>query len=105
MRFRDIFLGIGSLLVLILLLLSDPQAGVIAQLPFGAATVGLILNLVISIFFVGFLHFSRKALIDYVDLSEFFKKAAESSTGAGLALVFVGLMMNSIAIVVFAATK
>ena len=30
MRFRDIFLGVGSLLVLILLLLSDPQAGVIA---------------------------------------------------------------------------
>lgn len=105
MRFRDIFLGIGSFLVFVLLLLSDPQAGVIAQLPFGAATLGLILNLVIAIFFVGFLHFSRKALLDYIDLQVFFTKAMESPTGAGLALVAVGLIMISVALVTLAAVK
>lgn len=105
MRFRDIFLGIGSGLVLLLLLLSDPQLGVISQLPFGAGTLGLIINLVIGIFFVGFLHFSRKALLDYIDLEEFFKKAIQSPEGSGLALVAVGLMMVSIAIAVLAAVK
>lgn len=105
MRFRDIFLGIGSALVLVLLLLSDPQSGIISQLPFGAATLGLILNLVIAIFFVGFLHFSRKALLDYIDLELFFKKAMEQPTGAGLALVAVGLIMISIALVMLAAVK
>lgn len=105
MRFRDIFLGIGSALVLVLLLLSDPQSGIISQLPFGAATLGLILNLVIAIFFVGFLHFSRKALLDYIDLELFFKKAMEQPTSAGLALVAVGLIMVSIALVVLAAVK
>lgn len=105
MRFRDIFLGVGSFLVLVLLLLSDPQSGIIAQLPFGAATLGLVLNLVIAIFFVGFLHFSRKALLDYLDLEIYFKKAIESPVGAGLALISVGLMMVSIALVVLAAVK
>lgn len=105
MRFRDIFLGVGSFLVLVLLLLSDPQSGIIAQLPFGAATLGLVLNLVIAIFFVGFLHFSRKALLDYLDLEIYFKKAIESSVGAGLALISVGLMMVSIALAVLAAVK
>lgn len=105
MRFRDIFLGVGSFLVLVLLLLSDPQSGIIAQLPFGAATLGLVLNLVIAIFFVGFLHFSRKALLDYLDLEIYFKKAIESPVGAGLALISVGLMMVSIALAVLAAVK
>lgn len=105
MRFRDIFLGIGSVLVLTLLLLSDPQAGVIEQLPFGAATLGLILNIVVSLFFIGLLHLARKALVDYIDLEVFFTKAIESATGAGLALVAVSMMMVSISIVIYAATK
>lgn len=105
MRFRDVFLGIGSLLVFALLLIGDPAQGIVQGLPFGAATVGLILNLVISVFFVVFLHFSRKALVDYIDLEEFFKKAIETPEGAGAAIIGVGLIMISLAIVVFAATK
>lgn len=105
MRFRDVFLGIGSILVLILLILGDPAQGVVQDMPFGAATVGLILNLVISVFFVAFLHFSRKALVDYIDLEEFFKKAIESSQGAGMAIIGVGLIMLSVAVVIFAAVK
>lgn len=105
MRFRDIFLGVGSVLVLSLLLLSDPQSGIIAQLPFGAATLGLILNIVVSLFFIGLLHLARKALVDYIDLEVFFKKAIETSTGAGLAVLAVSVIMVSISIVIYAATK
>ena len=36
MRFRNVFLGIGSLLVVAVLLLSDPDSGLIRNLPFGA---------------------------------------------------------------------
>lgn len=103
MRFRDIFLGVGSLLVIILVLLSDPSVGVIAQLPFGSSTLGLFLNIVISLFYIGLLHFSRKALIDYIDLEAFFKKAYETSQGAALALIGVGIIMLSISLVIVAA--
>lgn len=103
MRFRDIFLGVGSLLVLVIVFLSDPTVGLISQLPFGSGTLGLLLNVVISLFYVGVLHFSRKALIDYIDLEVFFKKAYETSQGAALSLIAVGLMMVSIALVVMAA--
>lgn len=105
MRFRDIFLGIGSVLVLVLLLLSDPQSGLVSQLPFGAATLGLILNIVVGLFFIGLLHLSRKALIDYIDLEVFFKKAIETSQGAGLAIVGVGLIMISVSLGILAAVK
>ncbi len=66
MRFRDIFLGLGSLLVLALLFLTDPAANVIGQLPIGASTINVLINLVISLLYVGLLHCSRKALVDYL---------------------------------------
>lgn len=103
MRFRNIFLGVGSLFVFFLVFFSDPSVGLIGQLPFGSSTLGLFINIVISLFYIGLLHFARKALMDYIDLEVFFKKAYESSQGAALALIGVGLMMVSIALVVIAA--
>lgn len=103
MRFRDIYLGVGSLLVFVIVFLSDPSVGLIAQLPFGSSTLGLVLNIVISLFYVGLLHFSRKALIDYIDLEVFFKKAYETSQGAAIALLGVGMMMVAISLVIVAA--
>ena len=103
MRFRNIYLGLGSLLIIFILFLSDPSVGVIAQLPFGSGTLSVLINLLISILYVGLLHFSRKALIDYIDLQGFFKKAFESSQGAALGLIAIGLMMVSISLVIIAA--
>lgn len=105
MRFRHIFMGIGSLLVITLLFLSDPSVGFIAQLPVGSGTIGLLLGLVVSILYIALLHISRKGLFDYLDLEQFFKKAFETSEGAGTALVAVGLAMIAIAIVIHAAAK
>lgn len=103
MRFRDIYLGVGSVLVLAVVFMSDPSVGLISQLPFGSSTLGLIINIIISLFYIGLLHYSRKALIDYIDMEVFFKKALESSQGAGMALIGVGLIMVSIALVIVAA--
>ena len=103
MRFRDIYLGVGSVLVLAVVFMSDPSVGLISQLPFGSSTLGLIINIIISLFYIGLLHYSRKALIDYIDMEVFFKKALESSQGAGMALIGVGLIMVSISMVVIAA--
>lgn len=105
MRFRNIFIGIGSLLVIILLLLSDPDGGLVQNLPFGAGTLSTIIILVVSILYVGLLHYSRKALLDYLDLEELFNKAKLTPEGSGLAIIGIGLIMVSVSIVILAATK
>jgi len=105
MRFRSIYLVLGSILVAILLFLSDPDSGFITDLPFGAGTLTILLILVSSVLYVGFLHLSRRALIDYIDLSKLFGKAAQTPEGAGLAIVGVGLIMISISLVIMAATN
>lgn len=95
----------GGLLVLLVVFLTDPSVGVVAQLPVGSGTVGLMVNILVSMWFVGFLHYSRKGILDYIDLEVYFKEAIKSPVGAGLALVSVGLMMISIAVVILAAVK
>ena len=105
MRFRHVFMGIGSILTVAVLLLSDPDGGLVQNLPYGSGTVSLLITLLISILYVGVLHLARKGLFDYLDLSVFFKKALETSQGSGLALIAVGLAMVSISVVILAATK
>lgn len=105
MRFRNVFLGIGSLLVVAVLLLSDPDSGFIRNLPFGAGTLSILIILVSSILYIGLLHLARKALVDYIDLEQYFRKALMTPEGSGMALIAVAVMMLSISIVVLAATK
>ena len=105
MRFRHLFLALGSFLVVNLLLLSDPDNGVIQNLPFGSGTVSTLIILLTSILYIGLLHLGRKSLMDYIDLEQYFKKALSSSEGSGLAIIGVGAMMIAIAIVIFASTK
>lgn len=105
MRFRNIYMVIGSLLTLAVLLLSDPDSGFITDLPFGAGTLTILIVLVSSILYVALLHLSRRALMDYLDLSKYFAKALQTSEGSGLAIIGVGLIMISVAIVILAATS
>ena len=105
MRFRTVYLGLGSILIGIILFLSDPDSGFITSLPFGAGTLTILIVLVSSILYVALLHLSRRALMDYVDLSRFFTKALQSPEGSGLAIIGVGLIMVSISIVILAATS
>lgn len=104
MKFRHIFLGIGSLLTVIVLFLSDPDSGLIFNMPFGASTLTILIVLASSILYIGLLHLGRKALIDYVDMSEFFRNALRTPEGSGMALIAIGLLMVSVAIVILAAT-
>lgn len=104
-RFRNVFLGIGSFLTILVLLLSDPDGGLVNHLPFGSSTLNILIILVTSILYIGVLHLGRKALMDYLNLETYFKKALMTPEGAGLAVIGIGLMMISIALVILAATK
>lgn len=99
MRFRYVYMGLIGVLVLLLLLLTDPDSGLIDNLPFGATTLAYIIFCFKSVLGIIFLHVSRKGLMDYIDLKLFYDKAISSSEGAGLATIGVGLVFLSIALI------
>lgn len=104
MRFRYTYMIIGTILALALALLADPDLRLITNLTFGASTlVGLII-LSKAVLYVGVLHLSRKALLDYLDLEDLFRRAKQSPEGAGSAIIGVGLIFIALAITIYAAT-
>jgi len=105
MRFRHAFIGIGGILIVFILLLTDPQNDIITNLPFGSGTLAMLIVLFSSLLYIGFLHIARKGLLDYIDLKIYFEKALLTPEGSGLALIAVGLIMISIAITISAAVK
>jgi len=105
MRFRHIYMGVGSALVIFIWLLTDPDLGLIDSMTFGAGTFATLVILLKSIVYVAVLHLSRKALMDYLDLETAMKKAMQTSEGAGKVVQGVGLMMIAIAIVILAAVS
>ena len=80
-RFRNLFMVGGSLIVMLYLFLSDPNGGNL--------TIPFLAKLATPIIAVFFAHWARKALFDYLDMEQLYRKARETATGAGLA--FVGL--------------
>lgn len=103
MKFRYVFMGLGSLLTLIVLFLTDPDLGAIQEMPFGANTLSILIVLLTSVFYIGMLYLGRKALFDYVDLYDVIKKATSTPEGAGLVVVGLGLFSISISIAIYAA--
>lgn len=80
-RFRNIFTLGGTLVILAYIYLSDPNGGDLT-LPFIAKWV----TPVVAVFFA---HWARKALFDYLDMGQLYRKAKETATGAGL--TFLGI--------------
>lgn len=105
MRFRYVYMGIGSILVVLLLLTADPDSGIISNLSFGASTLASLLVMLNIILYTAALHLSRKALLDYLDLEEFFKRAYTTPEGAGRATQAIAIIMLAIAVVIYAATR
>lgn len=103
LRFRYVFMGLFGALALALLFITDPDSKILTALPIAAGFVATIVLLVSAVLYVTMLHLSRRGMFDYVDLSEFFTKAFETPTGAGLALVSIGLSNIAIALVILAS--
>lgn len=104
MRFRHIYMGLGSLLVILLWLLTDPDSGIIQSLPIGGSTIATLVILLKGILYVALLHLSRKALFDYLDMGKLFEVATRSPEGAGKGIIGIAIAMVAIAIVMLAAT-
>jgi hypothetical protein len=83
LRFRNIFMIGGTLIVMVYLYLSDPNGG--------NMTIPFLAKLATPIVAVWFAHLARRALFDYADMEALMKKARETATGAGL--TFLGLCL------------
>lgn len=83
-RFRNIFLVLGSIAIIAYLYVSDPNPGHGTTLVF----LGTLATPVIAVFFA---HLARKALFDYLDMGQLYRKAKETATGAGL--IFLGICL------------
>lgn len=102
MRFRYLVLGGGSAVVLLALLLTQPDVAVIQQLPFGGTFVAWLVGL--GAVCVGALPvwLIRKALHDYpeADMRTLFRIASGSPEGAGRALMALAIVALGICIMV-----
>jgi hypothetical protein len=105
MRFRNVYMGLGSSLVIFIWLLSDPDTGILQSLPMGASTIATLIISLKTVLYVAILHISRKALVDYLDLKSVFEKAVATSQGAGYVAIAIGLFNVAIAIVIYAAVS
>ena len=70
---------------------------------FGASTVATLVVLTKSLLYVTLLHYSRKALFDYIDLSEYFESAKRDGD-SGEALIALAIFTLAIAVVIYAGT-
>ncbi len=104
MRFRHIYTIVGSLFVLALWLFTDPDLGFIQNMEYGASTLATLVIMAKALLYVTLLHYSRKALFDYLDLEEHFIKTKEEPVASGLALIAVSIFAVAIAIVIYAGT-
>ncbi len=105
LRFRYTYMVIGSIAVILLYLLSDPDAGIIQHLGIGASTVATLLFLVKGVLYVTLLHISRKALHDYpeADFRTVITKAVQTSEGAGRVAIALSISTLAAAIVIIGA--
>ena len=105
-KFRASMFIFGNILVLAVLILTDPDMGYVGQLPFGASTLNLIISLSKMTLFVSVLYACLWTILEEAGfnakLSNLFSKATDSESGAGLALVAVALFAIAIAIILAA---
>lgn len=107
LHFRNIYIFTLSFLVLIGFFAMDPDSGLLNDLPWGASAIATFLVLLKAVPAITLLHFSRKAIADYIDIEALYKKVMSSevspkdaSVGAGLFMIGVGLYLLALASII-----
>ena len=98
---RTTFLAYGFTFWILNMLVSDPDLGLVQNLPIGSFTITMI-SLLSWFFPVAILyHVTRKGLFDYYDTENMLKVARTSSEGAGKAVI--GMAINNLAVAILIA--
>lgn len=92
----------GTLVVFILMFISDPDTHILENIPFGAEQLVLLTIIAKSLLYATLLHVTRKAFLDYpeADYRSLLSKAIESPTGAGAAAIALSIMTFAFALVI-----
>lgn len=100
-RARNIYVGLGCLLVVILLILVDPDHGLIRQLPFGAGAMVTLVYMAKGILGSSLLYITRKAMFDYpeADLRSIARDARRTPEGAGYYAISIAIQTLAYAII------
>ena len=105
-KFRGAIFLFGNLVVLGILILTDPDLAIVSQLPFGASTLNLIINLAKMTLFVSVLNLCLWTILEAggeaAKLTNLFDKAGQTEQGSGLALISVALFAIAIAAILAA---
>lgn len=89
-----------SAIVVLLLLVLDPDSGFIHNLPFGGSTIAVLMSALLGYIGVSLFNICRVMIFDYDSASfrTLLQLASVSSIGAGLAAVALAIMGLAIAI-------
>ena len=90
-----------TVLVICLLIGTDPDLGLVQHLPIGAGTIITLTFLLKGVLGVVVLHFSRKFFLNYAisDFEELGKIATKSPEGAGSYAIAIAIMILAFAII------
>lgn len=104
LRFRNAYAVYGTIIVLAVWILSDPDHGKLGQFKFSASTVNMILYALRSVIFSSILLITGKAMLDYNEakFDVLGKKAIQEPLGAAVFAIAVSLKYIAFAIVIAA---
>lgn len=102
LRVRNLYLVLGCMLVILLLVLVDPDSGLVRQLPFGGGAVTTLVYMAKGILGSALLYATRKAMFDYpeADLQSIGRDARRTPEGAGMYAISIGLQTIAYAIII-----
>lgn len=102
-RKRSWFAFLGVVIMMALWLVTDPDVGIMAGLPFGAKIIDIFTVASKGIIYILLLHYARKFVFDYVSMQRVFRKSIESAEGAGMAAIACAIFTLAFAIAILAA--
>lgn len=102
LRVRNLYLVLGCFLVILLLILVDPDSGLVRQLPFGSGAVTTLVYMAKGILGSALLYTTRKAMFDYpeADLQSIGRDARRTPEGAGLYAISIALQTIAYSIII-----
>jgi hypothetical protein len=91
-RKRDIGLYVLTFFIVGLMLITDPDVGIIQNMSIGSGVLATVTLIVRCMLVICMIHWGRKIALPYFDFSDTLAVARKTPEGAGLALIAVSVM-------------
>jgi len=104
MRYRSVFIGLMLIIPVTLWLLTDPDSGIIENIPFGGGLISVLTAFSISMLGIALIYLSRKGMHDYpvADFEQLGKTAVRTPEGAASYAIAISIKVLAYAIVIAA---